>query len=79
MEVVLYTRSGCHLCDLAESALLEFKAQYCFRLEIVDIDGYSKLNKLYNEMVPVVCIDEIIIAKAPINLVDLQNAFESGS
>ena len=38
MEVVLYTRSGCHLCDLAESALLEFKAQYCFRLEIVDID-----------------------------------------
>ena len=30
-------------------------------------------------MVPVVCIDEIIIAKAPINLVDLQNAFESGS
>ena len=79
MEVVLYIRSGCHLCDLAEQILLGFKAQYCFRLEIVDIDEFSELNELYNEMVPVVCMDEIIIAKAPINLVDLQNAFELSS
>lgn len=79
MKVVLYTRSGCHLCDRAESTLLDFRKQYCFGLEIIDIDRFSELYDLYNEIIPVVCIDEKIVAKAPIDFVDLQNFFESGS
>ncbi len=79
MKVVLYTRSGCHLCDRAESTLLDFRIQYCFSLEVIDIDGFRELYDLYNEIIPVVCINEKIVAKAPIDFVDLQNFFESGS
>ena len=79
MKVVLYTRSGCHLCDRAESTLLDLRKQYCFGLEIIDIDRFSELYDLYNEIIPVVCIDEKVVAKAPIDFVDLRNFFESGS
>ena len=77
MQVLLYSRSGCHLCDQVESVLLDLKKQYCFTIKIIDIDQFSELYELYNETIPVECIDEKIVAKATVNLVDLQKTFDS--
>ncbi len=55
-EVILYTRSGCHLCDEAKAEIhrLQQEAQFLFRE--VDIDRDPELRQKYNEEVPVVFI-----------------------
>ena len=51
--VILYTRSGCHLCDDARQ-LLE---SYGLTPELVDIDADADLVDRYDTCVPVVVID----------------------
>jgi len=53
MNVVLYTRRGCHLCDEAKARL---KA-YGLTPSKVDIDADPALQARFNECVPVVEID----------------------
>jgi glutaredoxin len=52
-EVVLYTRQGCHLCEIAAELL----AQHRLEVQKVDIDQQPELRERYNECVPVVVID----------------------
>lgn len=53
MNVVLYTRLGCHLCDDAEQMLRD----HGLAPRKVDVDGDAELRKRFNECVPVVEID----------------------
>jgi glutaredoxin len=52
-DVVLYSRQGCHLCDVAAEVL----ARHNLAFEVVDIDADPVLREQYNECVPVVVID----------------------
>jgi glutaredoxin len=52
-EVVLYTRQGCHLCEVAAELL----ARHRLEVQKVDIDLQPELRERYNECVPVVVID----------------------
>jgi glutaredoxin len=52
-NVVLYTRTGCHLCDDAEQLLL----QYGVVPTLVDIDTDAELKSRFDTCVPVVEID----------------------
>ncbi len=56
-RVVLYHAHGCHLCDLARSALAELRQECEFELEEVDITGDPELESRYRELLPVVEID----------------------
>ena len=51
--IVLYSRSGCHLCDQAAALL----ARHGLHYEVVDIDANPDLRARYTECVPVVVID----------------------
>ncbi len=51
-DVILYTRQGCHLCDVAHDLL----RKQGVRPRLIDIDQDPKLVELYNECVPVVVI-----------------------
>ena len=53
MDVVLYTRAGCHLCDDARE-LLELHGLHP---RLVDIDADPDLQKRFDECVPVVEMD----------------------
>ena len=53
VNLTLYTRVGCHLCDEMKQALVLFQQQYDFSLNIVDIDTDSYLKLRYGERVPV--------------------------
>jgi glutaredoxin len=53
MQVVLYTRAGCHLCDDALAVL----RRHGLSPRLVDIDAEPGLRERYNECVPVVEID----------------------
>lgn len=53
MNVILYTRTGCHLCDDARQLLIEHGLQP----HEVDIDEDENLVQQFNTCVPVVEID----------------------
>jgi len=53
MQVVLYTRAGCHLCDDALAVL----QRHGLSPKLIDIDSEPGLRERYNECVPVVEID----------------------
>ena len=56
-EVVLYTRSGCCLCDDAKEALQVARAQVQFTVREVDIDSDPVLYDAHRYDVPVIEID----------------------
>jgi glutaredoxin len=53
MNVILYTRAGCHLCEVAAEQL---KA-HGVSPQVTDIDANPALRERFNECVPVVEID----------------------
>jgi glutaredoxin len=55
--VTLYTRVGCHLCDVAKDVLDQVRRERPFDLTTVDIDTDPELVRAYGEQVPVVTID----------------------
>ena len=60
-KVLLYSRSGCHLCDVAletlEKLQNELKNERNFEIEVVLIDGHPELEDKFGEHVPVTYID----------------------
>jgi len=56
-EVVLYSRKGCHLCDVVKESLSRLAGDGGFTWREVDIDADPELKRLYNEEVPVVLIN----------------------
>jgi glutaredoxin len=53
IEVVLYTRQGCHLCDIAQETLV----RHGLHCQLVDIDLDPELQAKYDLCVPVVAIN----------------------
>jgi len=56
-EVVVYSRRGCHLCDVVKETLTQAQGKADFVLREVDIDDDTQLRQQYNDEVPVVFID----------------------
>ncbi len=52
-SITLYSREGCHLCDIAADVLLRNMLSF----DVVDIDADPTLRERYEECVPVVVID----------------------
>jgi glutaredoxin len=63
LEVTLYTRPGCHLCDEAKSQMAPVLDEFGARLREVDIDANPELRELYNLDVPVIFLADRKIAK----------------
>jgi glutaredoxin len=56
-SVVLYTREGCHLCDVARDRIVAVRGRIPFELREVDVDRSDDLIRDYGYRVPVVEID----------------------
>lgn len=56
-QVVVYSRQGCHLCEVVKSTLAELQGKADFHWREVDIDQDPELRQKYNHEVPVVFID----------------------
>lgn len=54
VEVVLYTRDGCHLCDDARVVLERVRGETPFLLVERDIESDEALHRAYLERIPVV-------------------------
>ena len=76
-EVVVYSRPGCHLCEEAIATLRDLRSEYSFDLSEIDIEHDDQLLKRYQWRIPVVDIDGIEVAAAPISVADLRMALAS--
>ena len=56
LEVVLYTRVGCHLCDEMKAELGRARVTPPFRLVEIDVDTSPALQALHGRSVPVLAI-----------------------
>jgi glutaredoxin len=56
-QVTLITRVGCHLCDVASSALTGLSGELGFAYGELDVDSDPKLLAEYSDRVPVILID----------------------
>ncbi len=71
IEVTLYSRKDCHLCELAQNALEELQATIPHHLLVVDVDSDVKLRTKYGFNVPVVRVGPYTLS-APIEKRDLE-------
>ena len=56
-EIVVYSRKGCHLCEVVKETLAQVQGDAEFEWREVDIDADPQLLQKFNEEVPVVFID----------------------
>jgi len=56
IEVRLYTRSGCHLCDIMKAAVEEEARGYSVRMTAVDVDSADELAREFGADVPVLFV-----------------------
>ena len=61
-KIVLVTRHGCHLCDDALTLLQDLG----LHPELADVDADDELHRLYDFRVPVVLLDDAVIAEGRI-------------
>lgn len=59
-KVTVFSRTGCHLCEIAIDKINSIKDELNFDLEIKLIDADVELEKEFGEQVPVVMIDNKI-------------------
>ena len=55
--VTIFSRHGCHLCDVALEVLESMKSELSFTIEKIYIDGDADLERLYGEQIPVIQIN----------------------
>ena len=70
MSLVLVTRQGCHLCDDALSLLRSLGHEP----QLADVDSDDRLHDLYDWRVPVVLLDDRVIAEGRITREHLEKA-----
>lgn len=75
LQVTLYTKDGCSLCDKVKAQLALLQTTQPHQLKEVDITQDEALFAQYKHAIPVVLIGESTL-KAPILAVDLEAALQ---
>jgi len=57
-KVVLYSRKGCHLCEVVKESLGKLSRRGGFTWQEIDVDSDADLRRKFNDEVPVVFIDD---------------------
>jgi glutaredoxin len=72
VEITIYTRPGCHLCDEAKQQVAPLLREFGATLREINIDADPKLRELYTDDVPVLFLGERKLAKHRVNLEQLR-------
>lgn len=76
LDVTLYTRVGCHLCEEAKAQMAPLLRRFGARLREVDIDRDPQLRAQYDDDVPVIFLADRKVAKHRVDLGQLQRQLE---
>ena len=72
LQVVMYTRQGCHLCEAAWELLQQARRRYGFNLTAQDVDAVPALVEAYGDCVPVVTVNGKLRFRGGVNSVLLE-------
>ena len=56
-EVVVYSRKGCHLCEIVKESLVKLQKRGGYSWREIDVDSDAKIRRQYTDEVPVVFIN----------------------
>lgn len=63
MRVKIYSREGCHLCEVAYAVVEQVCTELGEDYEVLDVDSDYALYEQYSDDVPVIAVDERVIAR----------------
>ena len=72
LQITLYTRPGCPLCEEAKQQMAPVLVEFGAELHEIDIDADPALRELYSNDVPVIFLGARKIAKHRVDLVQLR-------
>jgi hypothetical protein len=76
LELVLYSRQDCHLCDEMKREIERAGVAEAARLHVVDIDSDPRLAEHYGRSIPVLTIDGRVAFKGRLTARDLLRKVE---
>ena len=76
LEITLYTRPGCHLCEEAKAAIAPLVEEFGARLREVNIDEDRDLTDRYGWDIPVLFVGTRKVAKHRVNLEQFRRCLE---
>ena len=79
LHVVVYTRHGCHLCEVAWDQLRREQRRHGFRLEAVDVDTDPELVTRHGTCVPVVTVNGRVRFRGAVNPVLLRRLLRASA
>ena len=56
-EVIVYSRKGCHLCEIVKETLSKLERRGSFTWREIDVDSDESLRRQFTDEVPVVFSD----------------------
>ena len=72
--VTLYTRPGCHLCEVAKLQIRALQRTFPFHFEEKNIEDDDALERRFLLEIPVVAVAGEVVTQAPIDLGRLREA-----
>ena len=57
VQIDIYSRPGCHLCDEAREVVERVRLRFPFLLRVINIETDPEIEKRYGEKIPVVFIN----------------------
>lgn len=76
MELTLYTRAGCHLCEEAKAQLEPLLREFGLALREVDVDTDPELVVRFGQELPVIFLDGRKVAKYRLNVEQFRRLLE---
>ncbi|MGN7472106.1 glutaredoxin family protein [Brevibacillus sp. SAFN-007a] len=72
LEVVLYGRKKCHLCDEVELAIRCLAEEFPLQLQVIDIESDEQLHAEMMLVIPVVAIQGEIVFRSITHVVTIE-------
>jgi glutaredoxin len=57
IQIDIYSRPGCHLCDEAKDIIDRVRKRHAFAVRVINIEGDPALESAYGTEIPVVFIN----------------------
>jgi glutaredoxin len=76
LQVTLYTRPGCHLCDEAKAVILPLLEEFRATLREVNIDEDPQLAARYGLDIPVIFVEAHKVAKHRVDVKQFRRQLE---
>ncbi|KZE44350.1 glutaredoxin [Brevibacillus parabrevis] len=72
LEIVLYGRKKCHLCEDVELVIRALAEEFPLQLSVVDIESDEQLHEEMMLVIPVVAIDGEVVFRSITHVVTME-------